>query len=122
MSQPGRILALDVGDARTGVAISDELRLTARALEVVPTDRLEARLQELVTLYSPNLVVVGRPRSLDGSLGQQVEATAGVVDTPRQTIDLHFEYEDETGTTPPSGDDAAAARAILEGYLSEHPQ
>lgn len=122
MSQPGRVLALDVGAARTGIAVSDELRLTARALETVPTDRLEGRLQELITEYSPVVLVVGRPRSLDGSLGQQVEATEKLVEQLQGTIELPFEYEDETGTTPPSGDDAAAARAILEGYLSEHPQ
>jgi putative Holliday junction resolvase len=120
MSHPGRVMALDIGTVRTGIAVSDELRLTTRALEVVSTDQLTSRLSELIAEFAPVVLVAGRPRSLDGSLGEQVRAVEAVVDGLRGAISLPIEYEDETGTTPPSGDDAAAARAILEGYLSEH--
>jgi putative Holliday junction resolvase len=121
MSQPGRVMALDVGMARTGIAVSDELRMTTRPVDTVPTGQLGTQLAALIAEYDPAVLVVGRPRSLDGSLGPQVAAIENVVADLREVTDLPIEYEDETGTTPPSGDDAAAARAILEGYLSEHP-
>lgn len=119
MNLPGRLIALDIGTVRTGVAISDELRLTARALETVPTAELPVRLAGLLAEHGVTQVIIGRPRSLDGSLGKQVAATEQIVDELRH-LPAELTFEDETGTTPPDGDDALAARAILEGYLREH--
>lgn len=119
MSPAGRLLALDIGAVRTGIALSDELRLTARALETVPTTDLHDRLADRLAEFEVTTVVVGRPRSLDGSLGAQVEFTERTVQELR-TLPAEFIYEDETGTSPADGDDAAAARVILEGYLREH--
>ncbi len=125
----GRILALDVGDVRTGVAVSDELRVTARALETVATAQLASRLPELVSEYGAATVVVGRPRNLDGTLGSQAAKVETLVAKLRQLSEAHFVYEDETGTSklaeaaespenPAAGSDAAAAAVILSGYLA----
>ncbi|MEJ7660497.1 MAG: Holliday junction resolvase RuvX [Hymenobacter sp.] len=129
----GRILALDVGDVRTGVAVSDELRMTTRALETVATARLASRLPELVSEYGAATVVVGRPRRLDGTLGSQAAKVEVLVAALRQRTAAHFVYEDETGTSKlagtaksageaAAGHDAVAAAVILSGYLDERSE
>ena len=115
-----RLLGLDIGTARTGVAVSDELGLTARPLETVPTGELTNRLPELLKEYGTDTIIVGRPRSLDGSLGQQVAVTERIIDHLGAAVDARFIFEDESATTPEGGDDAAAACVMLQGYLTEH--
>lgn len=69
-----RILGLDVGERRIGLAVSDELGLTAQGLPTLERTALKAdlaRLEELVAEYAAEKVVVGLPRNMDGSLGQQ---------------------------------------------------
>ena len=113
-----RLIGLDIGDARTGIAISDELGITARPLETIDTGRLSARLTSLLSEHPGAKVVVGRPRSLDGSLGQQavrIEEIASELEVP-------VVYEDETATTAeagPGSTDADAACVMLQGYLDE---
>lgn len=114
-----RLIGLDIGTVRTGIAVSDELGITARPLETVPTEHLADRLQELVTKHQIETIVVGRPRSLDGSLGQQVDVTENIVAQLEASIDVAFVYEDETGTTAESADDAGAACVMLQGFLAE---
>lgn len=117
-----RLFGLDIGDRRTGIAISDELGLTARALKTVETAELPAVLKELQSEYEAGVIIVGRPRSLDGSLGQQAERVDAVVSALKSSVPAKYIYEDETGTTVDSADgtDAEAARVILQGYLNEH--
>lgn len=121
----GRILALDVGDVRTGIALSDELGLTVRALETIPTGQLAVRLPQLVEEHQAFVIVVGRPRSLDGSVGAQVSKIEATIAALRPLTDARFEYEDETGSTKAAeaagaaDSDAAAAAEILRGYLAE---
>lgn len=119
-----RVIGLDIGARRTGIAVSDEIGLTARPLETVETSHLRIRLAELLEEHGTDRVVVGRPRSLDGSLGGQAAATEAVVDELRQMVPAVYAYEDETGTTVASAadgrdDDAGAARVMLQGYLNE---
>lgn len=116
-----RTLGLDIGDVRTGVAVSDELGWTARPLLTLPTQNLTAALPELLRTYDVRRVVVGRPRSLDGSLGAQADKIEEVVDWLRAEIPVEFSYEDETATTAeaPGGTDEAAACVMLQGYLDE---
>lgn len=68
--RPGRRLGLDWGDARIGVAVSDPGGLLAVPLDFVPAGRDElTRLAELIIEYEPLEVVVGLPRSLNGTEG-----------------------------------------------------
>lgn len=72
----GRILALDVGRKRIGLAMSDPLGLTAQGLKVLERrdwDRDLARLQEIAGPYRVREVLVGLPRHMDGRLGEQAE-------------------------------------------------
>ncbi len=119
-----RVLGLDVGDRRTGIAVSDELGLTARALETVETAALPDALRRLQAEYGVGTIVVGRPRSLDGSLGAQAERVDAAVEKLKLAAPAEYVYEDETGTTAAAernadGSDAEAARVILQGYLDE---
>jgi putative Holliday junction resolvase len=120
-----RLLALDIGERRTGIAISDELGLTARALETVETSALADSLKKLQAEQGVGTIIVGRPRSLDGSLGQQAEQVDATVEQLKLSVPAEYVYEDETGTTAAAeaqadGSDAEAARVILQGYLNEH--
>ncbi len=119
-----RLLGLDVGDRRTGIAVGDELGLTARAVKTVPTSELAAELARLRDEFGVAVIVVGRPRSLDGSLGRQAERIDAIVETRKAAVPASYVYEDETATTVAAaatgdGSDAAAARVMLQGYLDE---
>jgi putative Holliday junction resolvase len=63
----GRILAIDYGTKRTGVAVSDPLRLIAGGLETVPTHNLMKWLAQYTTTESVDIIVVGKPTRMDGS-------------------------------------------------------
>lgn len=67
-----RILGLDVGDKRIGVAISDPLHITAQGVEVLERKTLKediARLHEIVQQYDVTKIVMGLPRNMNGSIG-----------------------------------------------------
>ena len=119
-----RVLALDYGSARTGVAVSDPTGTVARPLGVVARagseDGLE-RLAEIVRSEEAERVVVGLPLTLRGEHGEQaretdrfVEALAAVVDVPVDRFDERF-----TTTLAGSGpdEDARAAAHLLTSYL-----
>lgn len=76
-----RVMALDVGDARVGVAVSDPLGLTASPLETIERRGGKAfeRLEELVRRDNVGTIVVGKPLLMDGSSGEQAEKTAAFV-------------------------------------------
>ncbi len=70
------MLALDVGEKRIGVAVSDPLGLTAQGVETIFTRGAERDLQrisELAARYETKRLLVGLPRNMDGSFGPQAE-------------------------------------------------
>ena len=82
-----RILALDHGSKRIGVAVSDETKTIAQPLEYIPAEPFAdflARLKQLLVEKEISLVLIGLPRNMDGSHGpaaQKVDAFAGVLKT-----------------------------------------
>jgi putative Holliday junction resolvase len=82
-----RILALDHGSKRIGVAVSDETKTIAQSLEYIPAEPFAdilARLKQLLVEKEIDLILVGLPRNMDGSYGpaaQKVEAFAAVLKT-----------------------------------------
>jgi len=71
-----RVLGVDLGDARTGLAISDELRMLAHPLETIESNSIETVARRIRTITSEkdiDCVVVGLPRNMDGSLGKSAE-------------------------------------------------
>lgn len=124
-----KVLALDYGAARTGVAVSDETGTLARPLTVVERAASDAglrRLVELVAVEEPDQIVVGLPLTLRGETGHQAEETGRFVEALRAAVTVPVESFDERFTTSlavrgPSTrapEDARAAAHLLESYLA----
>jgi putative Holliday junction resolvase len=124
-----KVLALDYGAARTGVAVSDPTGTLARPLEVVERAASEAglaRLAELVRLEEAEKVVVGLPLTLRGEHGAQARETDAFVEALRAALDVPVESYDERFTTglaasvgsDEAPEDARAAAHLLSSYLA----
>jgi putative Holliday junction resolvase len=123
-----KVMALDFGSARTGVAVSDPTGLIARPLCVVERAASEAglaRLAELAREQEAETVVVGLPLTLRGERGEQARATEKFADALRDVVDVPVVLFDERFTTDlaqqtPSAaaEDARAAAHLLSGYLA----
>ena len=132
------ILGLDIGDARTGVAISDELGIAAHPLCTIHRKSRKAvlaELQELVTAHKVERIVVGLPLQLDGETGTQARKVKRFAERLAQQVNLPIVFWDESFTTFEAARilrgtkkrrkkrkqviDQVAAVLILEGYLEE---
>ena len=123
-----RVLALDYGAARTGVAVSDATATIARPLEVVTRASEPAGLERIAGLVREHdavLVVVGLPLTLRGERGEQARETEEFVSRLRGALDVPVETYDERFTTKlaaarpgESAEDARAAAHLLESYLA----
>ena len=122
-----KVLALDYGAARTGVAVSDPTGTIVRPLGVVVRAASEDGLAELAGIVreeKPELVVVGMPLTLRGEHGQQAQETEAFVIALRAVVDAPVETYDERFTTALAArsgggadEDARAAAHLLESYL-----
>jgi putative holliday junction resolvase len=116
-----KVLALDYGSARTGVAVSDPTGTVARpvtTIERAATDAGFAKLLAVISAEEPELVVVGMPLTLRGEHGAQARETNAFVARLREAVDLPVETYDERFTSVlAGGDDARAAAHLLTGYL-----
>jgi putative Holliday junction resolvase len=124
-----KVVALDYGSARTGVAVSDPTGTLARpvgVIERVGTESGLERLVELIRAERADRVVVGLPLTLRGERGEQASETEQFVDTLRRALDVPVEGFDERFTTdlaerdPGSRNlpaDARAAAHLLTSYL-----
>jgi putative Holliday junction resolvase len=116
-----KVLALDYGSARTGVAVSDPTGTVARpvtTVERVATDAGFAELLAVIRTEEPELVVVGMPLTLRGEHGEQARETDAFVERLRGAIGAPVETFDERFTSVlAGGDDARAAAVLLSGYL-----
>lgn len=132
-----RIMAIDYGDARTGIAISDLLCSLVGSTTVIHSRVTEKTVAEICRLARENQVeelVMGFPRNMDGTEGpraelyrdfaRQLEAASGLTvhlwDERRTTIEAHQILSDHNyhGKKRKNTVDAVAASLILEGYLS----
>ena len=132
-----RIMGIDYGDARTGVAISDLLCSIVGSTLVVPSRNKEKAMADLVRIAKENdvgQIVVGLPRNMDGTEGPRAELCRNVADELHQATGLPVTMWDERRTTVEAHNilsqhnyhgqkrkntvDAVAASLILEGYLA----
>jgi putative Holliday junction resolvase len=123
-----KVLALDYGSARTGVAVSDPTGTLARpvgVVEQVGTEAGMAQLLELIRVENPERIVVGLPLTMRGERGEQARETEQFVETLRGSTAIRVESFDERFTTDlaeqtPSAapEDARAAAHLLSGYLT----
>lgn len=104
-----RVMAIDLGAARTGVAVSDELGMLAQPWKTLPGG--EASLEAVVAAVEeikPSRALVGLPRNMDGTYGPAAEAAKAFADNLRTRVNCPIEMWDERLTT------VAAQRALRE--------
>ena len=107
---PGPLMGLDLGTKTIGVAVSDGLRISATALEVVRRTRFAAdaaRLEEIIAGRGIAAIVLGLPRNMDGSEGPRCQSTRAFARNLAARIDLPIAFWDERLST------VAAERALL---------
>ena len=131
-----RIMGIDYGDARTGVAISDLLCSIVGSATVVPSRNPEKAIADIVRLADENQVgeiVVGLPKNMDGTEGSRAQLCRAFADRLHEATGLPVVMWDERRTTVEAHNilsahnyhgkkrkntvDAVAASLILEGYL-----
>ena len=132
-----KIMGIDYGDARTGVAISDLLCSIVGSTCVVPSRNRDKAVADIVKLCKDNMVgeiVVGLPRNMDGSEGPRAQLCREFADVLKEATGLPVALWDERRTTVEAHNilsqhnyhgkkrketvDAVAASLILEGYLA----
>lgn len=109
-----RILALDHGSKRIGVAISDELKMIAQPLEFIPAepfDAVAARLQQLLAEKPCELILVGMPRNMDGTYGPAAEVVRAFIEQLKSAVPVAVRTWDERLTS------AQANRVLLQGNV-----
>ena len=124
-----RVIALDYGAARTGVAVSDASGTIARPVGIVERAGTEGGLGTLAAIvreHEAERVVVGMPLTLRGERGAQALETDAFVEALRSVLDVPVETYDERFTTNiaaraggDADEDARAAAHLLESYLVE---
>jgi putative Holliday junction resolvase len=131
-----RIIGLDVGDSRIGVALSDPLGIMATPMMIINRADQPKAVDKIVSIIREKEVakiIVGLPLNMDGTRGNQAEKTDTFVNTLRVKIEIPVEYRDERLSTVNAREliqgvrktdrstryDAAAAALILQGYLDE---
>jgi putative Holliday junction resolvase len=122
-----KVLALDYGSARTGVAVSDPTGTLARPVGVVEGAATESGLAQLARLVreeEAERIVVGLPLTMRGTRGEQVAETErfvaalrGAVDVPVELFDERFTTDLAQQTAGAAPEDALAAAHLLSTYL-----
>jgi len=129
-----RILALDLGERRIGVAVSDDDETFARGLGVIERNGGEVnRICEIATMYRVEKIVYGLPLRMDGSLSPRGEKMLGLITKLKEKLPLEFVPWDERLTTKEAENilimanmsrakrkrirDKLAAQIILQSYL-----
>src|SRR5579871_2876166 len=102
MSHKPRILGLDIGDRRIGVAISDPLGITAAGLECIERKNMQtdlAAVKQVAERHGAVQIVVGLPQNMDGTFGEQSEKVKSFARKLARVTGLPVVYEDERLTT-----------------------
>ncbi|OPG17436.1 Holliday junction resolvase RuvX [Ferroacidibacillus organovorans] len=109
-----RVMGIDYGDVRIGIAMSDALQVTAQSLEVIDCRRVKdpvARIAELVALHDVERMVLGFPRNMNGTIGARAEKTQAFRDRLQEVIAVPMEWMDERLST------VSAQRLLIEGNV-----
>lgn len=110
----GRILAIDYGRKRTGIAVTDTLQLIANGLTTVPTAELMSFLTDYVSREPVERILVGMPKQMNNEASENMKRVEPFVRTLRKAMpNIPVEYVDERFTS------VLAHRAMLEGGLKK---
>lgn len=132
-----RIMGIDYGDSRIGIAMSDLMGWTAQGVKTIQNRGEEKTLKEIKEIlgeYHPEKIVIGLPKNMDGSSGDRVLKTYEFADSIKKIFDGEIVFWDERLTTVEASGilkstqtygkkrkkvlDTVAASLILEGYLN----
>ena len=109
-----RILAIDHGSKRIGIAVSDELKMIAQPLEFIPAAPFPAflaRLNELINEKEVELILIGMPRNMDGSYGPAAQKVEEFVEALKGLVSVPVKLWDERLTS------AQANRVLIQGNV-----
>lgn len=110
----GRILAIDYGRKRTGIAVSDPLQLIANGLATVPTHQLLAYILDYLTREQVERILVGLPKQMNNEASESMKYIEPFVRSLKKKLpDIPVEYVDERFTS------VLAHHAMLEGGLKK---
>jgi putative Holliday junction resolvase len=136
-----RILSLDFGEKRIGVAVSDALNITAQSVGTIERKGIKndlKKIKDLVQEYAAAILIVGLPLNMNGTEGKSANRAVDFVNELKKEIDIRVEMVDERLTTA-QGErifleadlsrkkrkkniDKIAAQLILQNYLDLHVQ
>ncbi len=110
----GRILSIDYGKKRTGLAVTDPLQIIANGLTTVPTSELMAFIKGYVGREQVERIIVGQPKQADGADSENMKRVEPFVQRLRKELpDIPVEYFDERFTS------VLAHQAMLQGGLKK---
>ncbi|MCD7976904.1 MAG: Holliday junction resolvase RuvX [Tannerellaceae bacterium] len=110
----GRIVAIDYGRKRTGLAVTDTLQLISNGLETVPSGTVVQFLKEYIRKEPVDLFVVGLPKQMNNEVSENMQYVKAFVTHLQRTIpEIPVEYYDERFTS------VLAHKAMLEGGLKK---
>ncbi len=132
-----RIMGIDYGDSRVGIAMSDPLGYMAQGLKTVPNKVYSKMLETVIGIakeYKAEKIVIGMPKNMDGTLGFRADITNDFAnDLKKELPDAEFVFQDERLTTVQASTflnatntrgksrknviDTVAAEIILQSYL-----
>lgn len=134
-----KIMAIDYGDARTGIAFSDILGMLASPYQVIKETyqpKLVDRLVDIIDKEKPSTIVIGLPRNMDGTYGYRCDECKALGAALKEKVNIDIDFEDERLTTVMAHDvlsnnnvrgqkrkdvvDAVSAVMILQSYLDKH--
>ncbi len=136
-TEPNSILALDVGDRRIGVAISNlQARIASPLTTLARSESTPADIDALATEYHARALVVGLPRGLDGQHTAQTASVEAFKNELEHKLSLPLYWQDEAVTSIRAEDelrargkpyrkedvDALSATYILEDFMRDHPE
>ena len=133
-----RIMGIDYGDSRVGVAVSDALGFTAQGVTTLPNkvyDKMMEALLKLIDEYKCTKIVIGMPKNMNGTMGERCEVTREFADDIKKRMpDVEIVFWDERLSTVQAAGilnvtntrgkdrknviDTVAACIILESYLN----
>ena len=134
-----RILGIDYGDARVGVAVSDLLGITSQGVKTIKNtgkNKLLSELSQIIDEYKPEKIVIGLPKNMDGTQGFRAEATYKFADNLKTIYNGEIVFYDErlstvsatrflnatntTGKKRKAVLDTVSACIILDGYMQSN--
>lgn len=133
-----KIMSIDYGDARTGIAFCDKNEILASAYTTINESyqpKLVKKIIEIIEVEQPEKIVVGLPRNMDGSYGFRADRCRELAESLSSETDISIDFEDERLTTVIAHDilsennvrgkkrkntvDAVSAVVILQSYIDK---